>query len=473
MLRVFRHHLAGPSVLLWLTEWVLLFVLFRTGIWYAGLEEGIDWGPASFVNLIAAICALQAVLIKTALGLYNRDIICDARMMLLRLGLSYILNVAILTAIVLVVFPQIFSATLPPLFIVPLGMAGIFLLLICLRILVLNLTDRIHFQRRVLVIGAGDRAVRLIDRITDRKGHHFRIVGFVGIDGEAQQLPTQFTLSSHTNNLSGNSAQLWRNIEKINPDELVIAVDNRRILPIEPLLYCKFRGVEVTEFLTFVERELGRINIEDVTPSWLIFSDGFWIGLGARFWKRAFDITTSGIFLALFMPIIALAALVVRTQGDGPILFRQERIGQDGKPFTLVKFRTMKMAAKGDQPKWAAVNDNRITVAGKIMRSTRIDEIPQIFNVLKGDMSFVGPRPEQPFFVSMLERSIPYYAERHLVKPGITGWAQVNYPYGASIDDARQKLSFDLYYVKNTSLFLDFLILLQTVRVVIWPEGAR
>ncbi|HEY8351792.1 MAG TPA: exopolysaccharide biosynthesis polyprenyl glycosylphosphotransferase, partial [Sphingomonadales bacterium] len=204
------------------------------------------------------------------------------------------------------------------------------------------------------------------------------------------------------------------------------------------------------------------------------FSDGF--GRSGRFdlfLKRLFDVTTSLLLLLLTLPILIVTAIAIKVTSPGPVFYRQERVGQGGRTFMVLKFRSMRTDAERNGPQWAQANDDRVTPVGRLIRTARIDEIPQIFNVLKGDMSFVGPRPERPVFVEQLAKEIPFYLERHRVKPGITGWAQINYPYGASVEDARHKLQYDLYYIKNYSIFLDFLVLIQTLRVVLWPEGAR
>ena len=234
------------------------------------------------------------------------------------------------------------------------------------------------------------------------------------------------------------------------------------------------QGVRVTGYLSFVERELGRIVLDDLDPNWLIFSDGFDKSVFRDAAKRAFDLIVSLLLLLFTLPITAVAALLIKLDSPGPVFYRQERVGRDGRTFTLTKFRSMRVDAEQQGgPRWAAEKDDRITEVGAFIRQTRIDELPQIINVLRGEMSIIGPRPERPFFVDTLTDAIPFYGERHRVKPGITGWAQINYPYGASIEDAREKLSYDLYYVKNTSLFLDVIILLQTVRVILWPSGVR
>jgi sugar transferase (PEP-CTERM system associated) len=235
-------------------------------------------------------------------------------------------------------------------------------------------------------------------------------------------------------------------------------------------------GVTVIDLLTFFERETGRVRHDILQPSWMIFSDGFLKGSTRAVIKRMFDIGVSLGMLAVVWPFMLLTALAIKIESrfNGPILYFQQRTGENGEPFNVMKFRSMHTDAEKDGiARWAKKNDSRITRVGSFIRKTRLDELPQIFNVLRGDMSFVGPRPERPEFVEKLEEKIPYYAERHRVKPGITGWAQIRYPYGASEQDSSAKLEYDLYYVKNYSLFLDMLILLQTAEVVLWGKGAR
>ena len=265
-------------------------------------------------------------------------------------------------------------------------------------------------------------------------------------------------------------------VEKLGTSEVVLALEERRnALPLQDLLRIKTTGVHVNDISSFLERETGRVDLDSVNPSWLIFSDGFSSGrrlLGIA--KRLFDVVVSALLLVVALPLIALFAVAVKLESKGPAFYRQQRVGRYGEPFSLFKLRSMQSDAEAEgKAIWAAKNDPRVTRIGKFIRKVRIDELPQTWNVLKGDMSFVGPRPERPEFVADLEKQLPYFTERHIVKPGITGWAQINYPYGASLDDSRQKLEYDLYYAKNYTPFLDLVIILQTIRVVIWPEGAR
>jgi sugar transferase (PEP-CTERM system associated) len=271
----------------------------------------------------------------------------------------------------------------------------------------------------------------------------------------------------------GSIPDLRDYIDDQKADEIVTAMEERRgSLPVGPLLACKLGGVLIRDFSTFMERETGIVDLDGLNPSWIIYGDrGSWGSLD-QIAKRVFDIVASLLLLGFTLPILLVTAIAVKLTSKGPVFYRQERVGYGGRPFMLFKFRSMRTDAEADgSPKWAQKNDPRTTSVGRFIRLTRIDEIPQIINVLRGEMSFVGPRPERPFFVNSLSEELPYYEERHAVKPGITGWAQLNYPYGATTEDAKRKLQYDLYYIKNYSLFLDILILLQTARVILFPVG--
>ena len=271
-------------------------------------------------------------------------------------------------------------------------------------------------------------------------------------------------------------ANLATHVVDLHGGEVVLALEERRnALPLKDLLRVKTTGVAVSDYSSFLERETGRIDLASVNPSWLIFSDGFASGrMISGMFKRAFDIVASLLLLTLAFPVIAATTIAIKLESQGPAFYRQRRVGLYGQGFDILKLRSMRQDAEvAGQAVWAERDDPRITRVGRFIRKVRIDELPQTWTVLKGEMSFVGPRPERPQFVDDLEQQLPFYAERHMVKPGITGWAQINYPYGASIEDARHKLEYDLYYAKNYSPFLDLLILLQTLRVVLWPSGAR
>jgi sugar transferase (PEP-CTERM system associated) len=322
------------------------------------------------------------------------------------------------------------------------------------------------FRRRVLVLGDGARAQRL-RALGEKSEAGFAIVGFLGMN-EGNPVVEEAIPRGAIHNLS-------RFVENLGVSEVVLALEERRnSLPLKDLLRIKTAGVHVNEFSSFLERETGRVDLDTLNPSWLIFSDGFSSGrILSSASKRVFDVIASALLLVLTVPIIVLFAIIVKLDSKGPAFFRQTRVGLYGQDFNLIKLRSMRTDAEKDGAQFAQKDDPRVTRVGKFIRKVRIDELPQAWSVLKGEMSFVGPRPERPEFVASLEEQLPYYAERHMVKPGITGWAQINYPYGASTEDSRHKLEYDLYYAKNYTPFLDLLIILQTLRVVLWHEGAR
>jgi sugar transferase (PEP-CTERM system associated) len=341
------------------------------------------------------------------------------------------------------------------------------LLLLAVRLLLGSMLGGEAFKRRLVVLGAGNRANR-IKELEQRKGAGFLVVGYIAMNDGAQVIPESINRSAIYN--------LADFVVRLGASEVVLALEERRnALPLSDLLRIKTTGVHVNEISTFLERETGRVDLDSVNPSWLIFSDGFSAGRRlSSIAKRLFDILASSILLLLTGPVILIAAILVKLDSKGPAFYRQQRVGLYGEEFWIVKLRTMRQDAEvSGQAVWAEKDDPRITRLGYWLRKLRIDELPQTWTVLKGEMSFVGPRPERRQFVDDLEQHLRYYAERHMVKPGITGWAQINYPYGASIEDSRNKLEYDLYYAKNYTPFLDLLILIQTLRVILWPEGAR
>ena len=332
--------------------------------------------------------------------------------------------------------------------------------------------DRDVLKLRVLVLGAGEKASSIASRLrrrVDRRG--FRVISYVPLATDTDSRID----SSLIADLGEGSLLDYARANDI--DEVVVAADERRgNLPLEQLLECKLHGLDVIDLLSFFEREQGKLPLDILRPDWLIYSDGFQRGAFRDITKRLFDVLASGLIIAITWPFMVLAAIAIKFE-DGPsapIMYRQVRVGYRGKPFEVLKFRSMTTDAESSGgAQWAVKNDSRVTRVGQFIRNTRIDELPQILNVLNGDMSFVGPRPERPHFVEQLSESIPYYRERHAVKPGITGWAQVCYPYGASLTDSVQKQEFDLYYIKNHTIFLDMLILCQTAEVVLFGKGAR
>jgi sugar transferase (PEP-CTERM system associated) len=302
-------------------------------------------------------------------------------------------------------------------------------------------------------------------RGSDRRA--FTLIGFVPIAGQDACVPESMRIAAPDG--------LSDVVHRLQISEVVVAPDERRGgLPMEEMLTCVQRGVAMTDLSTFFEREAGLVTTNLCDPSWLVFSGGFDHSTSRCMNKRLFDVLAASALLLIAWPFMVLVAALVRLESSGPILYQQTRIGEGGRPFELIKFRSMRVDAEGDGvARWAQRGDDRTTRVGKFIRLTRLDELPQLFNILRGEMSIVGPRPERPQFVDMLSREIRYYAVRHCVKPGLTGWAQLRYPYGASVRDAEEKLKFDLFYVKNHGLVFDLIILLQTVEVVLFQRGSR
>jgi sugar transferase (PEP-CTERM system associated) len=323
--------------------------------------------------------------------------------------------------------------------------------------------------RRVLVFGSGEKAMTARKLLLDSESA-VQVVGFYAStrDGAIRAAGTPV--------IPAGTITLLEAARKVQADEIVVAVGDRRggVLPLRELLDCKLSGIRVYDLSTHFEHHLGQIPLDSLNASWLIFGSGFRQDLLRRLVKRCFDIVCSIALLLASLPVMLLAALAIAWESGGPVLYQQERVGRNNRSFKFYKFRSMRTDAEKDgRPQWASANDARVTRVGKVIRKLRIDELPQLVSVLKGDMSLVGPRPERPFFVEQLTAEIPFYAVRHSLKPGLTGWAQVRYCYGACKDDAVRKLQYDLYYVKNHSLLLDLRILFSTIAVVLTGKGAQ
>ena len=323
------------------------------------------------------------------------------------------------------------------------------------------------FTSPVLILGTGRMASEIGAEMVDQLDCGHKIVAFVGSEDKRYALPGGIPVIADAQEIPLLCA-------KENVERIVVALDDRRgNTPIEELLHLKLQGMPIMKGVTFFESLTGKILVTEVTPDWLIYETGFKKGRFKYFSKRFVDVLTAGFGLLVASPVIVLSALIIKLESPGGIFYLQERVGEHGNSFNVVKFRSMRSDAEKDGPVWAMQNDTRVTRYGAFIRKVRIDEIPQMWNVIKGEMSFVGPRPERPVFVEQLEKSVPYYALRHSVKPGITGWAQVCYPYGASETDALRKLEFDLYYIKNMSIIMDVKIIFQTVKTVLCRKGGR
>ena len=331
-----------------------------------------------------------------------------------------------------------------------------------------SLTRSLQLEERILVVGTGESAKTVSRQILDQKDFGYRIIGF--IDDDPRRIGERIVNPG----VIGTPADIPRLIAEQQVDRIIVGLEDRRgRFPIEQLLHAKMAGVRVEDATTTYERVTGKILIDDLRPSWLIFSDGFYVSRLTRWLKRAIDLGLSVVLAVLSAPLMLLTAAAIALESGLPVLYCQERVGENGRAFTLCKFRSMRLdAEKGGRPVWATSDDDRVTRVGRIIRLTRLDELPQLWNVVAGDMSFVGPRPERPFFVAELSKAIPFYQQRHAVKPGITGWAQVKYRYGASIEDATEKLRYDLYYIKHLSIFFDLTIVFDTVKVVLFRKGA-
>ncbi|MDW7773812.1 MAG: TIGR03013 family PEP-CTERM/XrtA system glycosyltransferase [Desulfobulbaceae bacterium] len=323
------------------------------------------------------------------------------------------------------------------------------------------------FAQSVIILGTGKVANDIIREMERKRDSGYEIVHMIGEENTSFPLPKSIPVTTDIEQLP----QLCR---KYNVERIVVAMDDRRgKTPIQQLMECKFMGYPIEYGIKFYERLAGKILVERVNPDWIIYSSGFKKGRLLTFSKQIIDIFLALVGLILTLPVTVASALIIRLESPGPVFYLQERTGLHEKPFRLIKFRSMQSDAEKDGPVWAMKNDTRVTRFGRFMRKTRIDEIPQMLNVLLGDMSFVGPRPERPVFVEQLAQRIPYYSVRHNVKPGITGWAQICYPYGASEEDALRKLEYDLYYIKNMSLQMDFWVIFQTIKTVLFQKGAR
>ncbi|HZS05740.1 MAG TPA: TIGR03013 family XrtA/PEP-CTERM system glycosyltransferase [Blastocatellia bacterium] len=339
--------------------------------------------------------------------------------------------------------------------------------MICWRVVIHWLLSHPVLSERILIVGTGDSAVGLAKEVFSRRDLGYRVVGFVGEDAA---LVGQ---SLFNPSVIGVVDQLNEIVERERVDRVVVALSDRRgHLPVDQLLKLRLQGGAVIEEGTALyERVTGRISVEMLRPSWIIFSGG---NKRSRIWltvRRSLNVLAAVIGFVTSFPVWIVTAVIIKLESPGPIFYKQERVGKNGRTFTIYKFRSMRQDAELSGPVWAAKEDDRTTRFGRFIRKVRIDELPQFINVIKGEMAFVGPRPERPFFVEQLNELIPFYSQRHLVEPGVTGWAQVKYEYGASVEDALQKLQYDLYYIKNASLFFDLWILLESFKIVLFGRG--
>lgn len=394
--------------------------------------------------------------------LYDFLVMHDRRELVLRLvqalGLGWVA-----LAITFYAFPHLMLGRGVSLVALPLALS----LMVAWRLSIHWFLGHPQIGERILVVGSGENAIEIAREILGRKDAGYRIVGFV--DNE----PALIGKSLLNPKVIGLSRDLAQIVQRENVDRIVVSMGERRgQFPTNELLHLSLGGgVSIEEGASFYERLTGRVSLDMIRPSWLIFSGRGRQARIAGLFRSVMHRLVALIGGLMSLPVALLAMILIKLESPGPVLYKQERVGRNGKPFVIMKFRSMRVDAEKEGPVWASNDDDRATRVGRIIRKIRVDEIPQFWNILRGEMSFVGPRPERPHFVSQLAEEIPYYEQRHLIAPGLTGWAQIKYPYGASIEDARQKLQYDLYYIKNQSLVLDAIILFETIKIILFGRG--
>ncbi|OYY95448.1 MAG: exopolysaccharide biosynthesis polyprenyl glycosylphosphotransferase [Hydrogenophilales bacterium 28-61-23] len=462
MIRFFRHYIPVSMLLLTLVEFLFFY--------YVSEFASERYGNAQLLGAISDAAykpfmfAAILTLLNSTFGLYDWEWTKGVVSLLTRVVGSVFIAAGVL-ALGGQFLPQVFPVGAE--YLVGIIVAGLASILIRLLFMEWDKTDL--FKKRILVLGTGTRAAKIEELTASGEAQGLCIVGFMPLGAVHHYVSRERILEE-------TERSLFETATHLGVSEIVVAVRERRGggLPMTDLLECKLRGLHILDLPAFFERQTGILPLEAINASWMIFAEGFTQGSSRDVVKRLFDLVVSGSFLLMGMPIMLLTAALIRLESKGPVFYTQERIGQFGHPFTIFKFRSMFTDAEKDGlPVWARQKDDRTTRVGRFIRRTRIDELPQVLNVFFGHMSFVGPRPERPYFVNELAAQIPYYHARHSVKPGITGWAQVKFPYGASVEDAMNKLQYDLYYVKNHSLFLDLMVLLQTTQVVVLGKGVR
>lgn len=464
MLRIFKQYYPVRNAFFVVGEGLFIFLSVIIASWLLIGHDFIMVDQALLFKtlLISVVCQLFLYYND----LYDLNVTNTYRELFIRL-LQALGASAIFLAVVYFLFPAFIIGR------------GVFTVSICFviafivlwRVGYTHVLNRGLFDQKIVLLGSGELARNIAGEISDSRDCGYRIAAVVNGQNSDGQCVEGVAARICKNGYDG----LCKEARALNIDKIVVAIEERRTgFPIRQLLQCRVDGIEVIEGTSFYEMLTGKLIVEKINPSWLIFSEGFRKSWLRRVLKRSGDLLLSIIMLVLLAPVLVVAAILIKLDSKGPVFFSQERVGENRKPYMVHKFRSMVQdAEKQSGPVWAQSNDSRVTRVGKFIRKWRIDEFPQLFNVIKGEMSFVGPRPERAFFVKELEEAIPYYGERFSVKPGVTGWAQVNYPYGASVEDAKEKLNYDLFYIKNMSIFMDMMVVMRTVKTVLFGEGAR
>lgn len=461
MLRLFNHYFPSSAVFQALLDALLLFIAIVSANLLVG--HGLAVWPR--VAGPAFLFALVMVIVSSAFGLYRIQFEARVRDTVMRV----VFTVGVSIPVAWLLFNSLPDNLSGEGVVETTGVVLLGLVMVGRGVARRVMSASSMWNSRVLVIGAGREAASVEHSLTHPAHPGLTIVGFYPIAGAEDAV-------IHPSRILSSRRSLLETVRELKVQKVIVAVRERRggPLPLAQLLDCKLSGVKILDLSSFFEMVRGQVRVDSLRASWLIYGEGFRQSCLRMAIKRIFDIVVALVLLCLTAPIMLAAMVFIALEDGFPIFYRQERVGQGGRLFKVIKFRSMRQDAEKDgRPRWATSNDDRATRVGRIMRKTRIDELPQLFNVLVGEMSMVGPRPERPFFVDQLTQEIPFYAVRHSVKPGVTGWAQVRYQYGASVDDAVQKLQYDLYYVKNHTLFLDLLVLAETVRVVTTGEGAH
>jgi sugar transferase (PEP-CTERM system associated) len=460
MVRIFRHYLSAKLILIIGLEALVFVLAIRLGLAFNLPASPAADNAFALLPTIAFVGGMLVVM--NAMGLYSGEHWTDMQSVRLRLMAGAVLVVALILVVTKLppavdIEPYGYAVTGLAIFV---GIAGIRFAFYKWDLAVL--------KTRVLVLGTGPRVAEFAQLA--QRNRNYLVVGYVALPSTTDHYVPSSMILPLTPEQSLSTL-----VKKHRVDTIVVAASDRRgTLPVQDLLECKLQGLKIIELPAAFEREYRQVSLESITPAWVMFEDGFSQGTLRSALKRALDLAVSAAMLIVALPIMVIAAICIYIESGGPIFYRQERVGQGGRIFSMYKLRSMRQDAEQDgKPRWASAGDDRTTRVGRVIRKLRIDELPQIINVFKGDMSFIGPRPERPYFVDTLVKEIPYYWLRHTVKPGITGWAQVCYPYGASIEETTEKLKYDLYYVKNHALFLDLVILLATIEVVFTGKGAR
>ena len=466
MLRIFKQYYPIRNIFFFIGEGIAIFVAVMVASWLL-----LNVGFLGFNRWLCFKIFLISLVCQTCLyynDLYDLKVTDTFQELGIRL-LQALGTAAIILAGIYLVFPK----TIVGSGIFAVSIVFVIILIVSWRFFYALILSHGIFNQKIILLGSGRLAQNILDEIIKRKDSGYSIA--VNVQDSLEDLDFSDQKQQLETICKKDYDGLCELADQLNIKKVVVAIKERRgAFPLTELVKCRVKGIEVIEGTSFYEMLAGKLIVDQINPAWIIFSKGFYKSRTRRFFKRSTDVIISLAMLILFSPLILVTAILIKIDSTGPVLFSQERVGKNKNPYLLYKFRSMVQdAEKQTGPVWASDNDKRITRVGTIIRKWRIDEIPQLWNVLKGDMSFVGPRPEREFFVKKLEDIIPYYGERFSVKPGITGWAQVCYGYGASVDDTVEKVNYDLFYIKNMSSFMDLMIILRTIKIVLFGKGAR